>query len=376
MARIHVVIADKDEEYSGSLVDFLLSHYSSRFEVTSFNEDSFLRDYLEKKKESVDLLLLGPGFTLEKRDWDGAGVVVFLAGEEPLPENEKETIFKYQCGERLVNQIMDIYARKNSKFSFPPGGSKKTRVVAFYSAAGGTGKTTLAVGSSLHSAWEGKSVFYLNLEMTPSTELFFSGEQGCSLSNVLFFLRKGGGDLAHKVDGARCEDCFHNGIYFFKPHASALDLKENLASELRLLVNILGLTRRYDRIFVDMSACLDSNNLAVLEACDEIMMVVTGDVVQAKKTNALLKELQSIENSKGAGLLGKIKYVVNMCETRNPPEARPPGFAGQDVYCEVPRVGSLVIPRHGKYGLDLNSCFGEAIYRLNAGFSQNDGGRW
>ena len=374
MSKLHLLIADNDVDYVNSVVSFLTSAYAGRFILSSFTEEQPFVNFLGRNKSTkeckLDILLLGSGFDAGSYQAFNGGVVIILEEKYDQIKNqnkgEKKKIFKYQRGDVLVSQALQIFADISPEACGLCSGGQTTRVIAICSPDGGVGKTTAAIGMSVQAAWEGKKVFYLNLEFLPSTELFFSGEQEQNLSNVIYYLKNNRKNLSMKLDGAKCVDPWYRIDYFKEPD-SVLDLKEDIAQELRTLVRQLVLTGSYDRIYIDMSASLEQNYLAVLEICDDILVLFTQDVISVEKTKKLIKEFELLERGKDLALLEKVSLIINKYENIGSDSAETK-ICGKNIAHKIPRVTGLMLPHGTKYRLDMNSAFGTAVHELAARF--------
>ena len=369
MSKLQLVIADKDEYYLHSFVDYLTACYTQLFQVVSFSEETYFGEYLGSDGAATDILLVGTELLgCIPEGVNGPSVFVLDGGNDALPPGLKErAVYKYQCGDRIVGQVLEMYSCSHPHSFYLPDGHKKTRVIAIYSPVGGVGKTAIAVGASIQSAWEGKAVFYLNLEEIPSTDLFFAGEHGGNLSGVLYYLKHRVKDPAVLVETCRTIDPRYK-IHFFKPPDSALDLKEEVADELRALIRILCESKQYDRVFIDMSASLDQNNLAVLEECDDILVICGPCPASVLKINGLIHELESLRRGKNLCLLDKTSLILNCCEDAAIPDHENNDIYGKEIILKIPRVANLMVACGPKYRPDLNSEFGAVLHQLTARF--------
>lgn len=373
MSRIKMLIFVRDEEYSKCLTDYLIHNCSQRFEVVAWSEELSYGEN-EPMNTRVDILLLEEGLAIPARKSMEIGIVITLTeGKELNQENqlnqknqEKQknqgVINKYQCGTVLLNQVIRIYAENNPQHCIIPTEGKRTKAIAIYSPLGGAGKTTIAVALSIQAAWEGKSVFYLNLENTASTYLYFDGVQENSLSNVLYYLKQTRGNITTIIEAAKCIDP-HYGISFFKQPTSVLDIKESLSKEIGLLIQLIVGTGQYDNVFIDMSSCIEQNNLAVLDAADEILMVCTHEEISELKTSIILNEFEMLEKSKHYHILDKVHIVMNKCEG-SPNSEEGDKYCGKNIMIRVPKVTGLMISHGSKLRPDLNCALGTAIHSI------------
>lgn len=381
MKKINLVIADEDSDYVGSLVDYLMFYHARKFSVTSFTEEAQLKEYLEDRASQPEILLVGGTFYEKLGDLLQArhSLIIFLTSEK-IKSEKKETgqvkgrsINKYQYGDKIVTEILQIFAEETSlSYAFPPA-CQKTKIMGVYSPIGGVGKTTLAIGASIQSAWEGKSCFYLNLENMASTSLYFTGEQEENISSILYFLKNNRRNLSLHLEKAKCVDPVYK-IAYYHPPDSILDFNEDLTEELSILLKELRATSQYERIFVDMSSEINRNNLAVLRACDELILVAEQKMSAVTKIKGMFKELRLLGSREGWDISDKFHLVLNKEravgnlseEAINYEEELRPHSKG--VLARIPMVEDLAMWQDGVYKLDMNTGFGKAIHELLAHF--------
>lgn len=365
MSTIRILIADKDKEYNRSLADYLRSELHPGIEVDTCSEEDFLYKYLADTNENIDIILLDENFTIKPEKMLKTGLVIILTGTRIVFQENTGIICKYQCGEEIANQVMRLFARNNTGKELPCRKSEKSKVISVLSAAGGSGKTAVALGLSIQTAWEGKKVFYLNLENISSAELFLEGIQDKGLSELLYsFKQSKNTNLSAKIEAAKCIDPIYRINYFKRP-CSLLDINENLSEEMVAMLEQLSLCRQYDRIFVDLSCGIDLNTLAVLGKSDEILLICTRDGVSELKTRILLDELAVLEKSKNIKILAKIRIVLNRCEESSSDYQNDTAFVGRNICAVIPIEPGLLIRHTDICRLDLNGPFGTTLYKLS-----------
>lgn len=363
MARIKIIIADTDAAYVSSLGDFLIATYPLVFEVVSFSRREYLERYL-LAQESTGILLIIP--ELVKPDFAHPGLMQILLEATPsTTEPGIRRVFKYLKGPDLVQHILKIYSECEATV-ITTSSSKKAKVVAIYSPAGGVGKTTLAVGCSLQTAWEGNSVFYLNLEDMPSTEMFFASAAEGGLSTAFYYLQEKKKNLNIKIASLKKTDP-HSQIHYFTPTDSVLDLCEDLGAALTTLVQLLSDQGAYDYIFIDLSSQFNPNNIAILEASDVVLLISTPEPICQLKVKLLQTELTRYEARSNSCIQERIYPVLNKCEPGSNWDAKV-FIEGREPLAKIPKVSDLLLSQGELLRLDLNGPFGTALYQVRASF--------
>ncbi|HHY06669.1 MAG TPA: hypothetical protein GX532_06835 [Clostridia bacterium] len=366
MGKLRLMLVDRDVEYVNCLLNYLMSEQAEKFAVSSFTEESAVDKFLAEEK-TVDLVLTSSEFYTRLTS-KAQGVIILLAEEqEVLRGKQCHVISKYQYGEQLVAEILKIYAEEVSEVSLnclPNYLKQKTRIIGVYSPLGGVGKTTIAVGASIQSAWEGKSVFYLNLENISSIPLYFTGKQEKNLSHVLYFLKEKRENLAWQIESAKCRDPNYK-IHYFRPPDSILDFNEDIRKELILLLQELKGAQQYERIFLDFSAEINKNNLALLQACDDIILVAQANLTSCVKIKCLRQELRLLlPPEEEEDLVHKFSLVLNKERAGVVKEVEEISINQKGVCARIPWVENLTSRQGNVYRLDFNSGFGQAIHQL------------
>lgn len=386
MQKIKLLIADDDQDYVNCLVDYIMFYHGTKFTVTSFTEGAAFSRFLEEGVNPPDIMLVGSALaslveivTKEKR-----GLVLVLSGEKQT-ENADMTgdgfaglgprIYKYQYGEKIISEVFRLLAEETSvsaarEYSFRDE-RRATKVIGFFSPAGGVGKTTLAVGASIQTAWEGKSCFYLNLENMASTPLYFTGKQEENLSGVLYYLKNKAPNLSLQLEKAKCLDPVTK-IAYYQPPDSIIDFKEDIAAELKALLQELRAGGQYERIYVDLSSEINKNNLTVLRACDRIVLLAEQNMTSLLKLRKMYRELQLLTSREGWDVTERMLVVLNKYKRPDNEEKEAElheteeecRMLGKGVLLKIPLVNDLTLFQEGRYRLDLNTDFGKALYEV------------
>lgn len=360
MGRLSLVIADSDADYLAKFEKFLMVNYPQRFDIFSFSSSGNLSDFLSNP-DKRDILLINSNMYKKGLQLKNIDAVILLSGdgEELIPEGV-EAINKYQHAEKLVADILRLYAGRGLK-ACTMSGHSNTQIVCIYSPAGGTGKTSIAAGCSILCARRGFKTFYLNMEDVPSTSLFFHSESRQSFSNVIYHLKGKGKNLGLKLEGAKCCDS-KTGVHFFSPPDSILEMEELTNNDVICLVNEFKSSASYDAVFIDMSCGLNQRNAAILGCVDVILMVLVPDSTSSVKMKELEAGFDMLKHKYGAQLTGRTVTIVN----RNDERARSIGtaaFIDNTPAIEIGECISQETNRHAE-GLVENVAFLSSLNRL------------
>jgi len=318
--RLSLIIADSDEAYADSLIGFVSARYPGRFSASFFSSEEFLKSFFNGGGKEVDILLM------DKRICESlapdaktavsraAKTVILLYGGECAGDDAGyPAVNKYQRGDRLVSDIMGIFAEKTGDGAAEAVlGRRKTRIVAVFSPAGGSGKTCVAVSSCIRCAQNGMSVFYLNFEDMQSTPLFFEGGSRYNLSNFLYFLKDKDENLALRIESMCCIEPDY-GIHFFSPPECSLEKDELSPEELNRMIKQFRRLGTYDVVFIDMSSSFNRCSMALLQGSDEIFIVLSPEEICRLKIKKFFNELDILAPEDRFKIGGKAVAVMNKC---------------------------------------------------------------
>ncbi len=364
MSRLSLIIADADKPYLDSLVDFISTNYSQKFQVSAFTKSDALEKHISLGDIKPDILLVAPDLCPKASAYGNSTCVILLvAGMLPEHMEGRTAINKYQHGGMLVSSIMDIYSQKCGDSMVPHTDTSKAKVIAVYSPVGGAGKTTIAAGIAVQCVQLGAQVFYLNLESVASTKHFLSGEGRGSLSDVFYYIRQTSKNMAMRLEGLRCIDPVYN-IHYFMPTDSSLEMDEMLAGELAYLIGQLKDSGLYDLVVVDMQSSFDCRTIALLDACDEIFLIQPDDPCASIKIKQVLKEFSILVRKNLSDLLPKTRLIVNKAMDVSVFEDANDGGQGMAAHGVLPFDPGLAQDRLLGYIAGGTSGFGTGICRL------------
>ncbi|HPD00019.1 MAG TPA: AAA family ATPase [Acetivibrio sp.] len=374
MGKLNLVVADTDEAYVENIVNYFMTNHSQRFQISSFTKHEFLYDFLSELRE-IDVLLVSPEMYTESLPKEGI-IEIFILTSGELPEKCKglNHIDKNQIGDGFVKEIADKYPEDEDNAIEEPIveepvsveqaiKDRKTKVVAIYSPLGGVGKTTIAVSSSIYCGKKGLNVFYLNFESFQSTPLFFNCKNEKSYSKILEYVKDKRDDLHRMIEASKQVDTDHN-VYYLSPPESILDILEAEPKDFRRLINEFKSMGMYDIVIVDMSSELSDRNIALLEACDQVVLVLAQDAISNIKAESFSQQLEALLKRKGLDFTGKLTLVLNKYNFHMALEVETVDINEEFISIYIPVVPGMTAIKGNAQLVDLQGEFGASIQEL------------
>lgn len=329
--KIKLAILEKDKCYLTRVVSAFGARYSDKFEIYSFTDRDVALGTLNSSK--IDVLLASDIFEIDPEKLPNRCAFAYLvdsAGIEML--NDQRAICKFQRADLIYKQILSIYAEKASSITGFTGAENDSRILAFCSASGGVGSSSVAAACAVHFARQGNKVLYLNLERFGSADLYFSGQGQFGMSDVIFALKSKKTNLPLKLESCVKQDA--TGVYFYSQTRNALDMQEMTTEDVKKLLTELQLMGTYTYIIMDMDFGIDKEMLKLYRQAQAIVLVGDGSAESNTKTERAFDALTILEQNADAPLTNRMCFVYDKVSSKN---AQSIGTSGLKVLGGAPR---------------------------------------
>ncbi|WP_062354503.1 AAA family ATPase [Bacillus kwashiorkori] len=310
MKKIRTVFFDNDNAYLNSFINYVrTAQEGNKFELKLFTSEDNLHNFF-KEKQTIDLLLVGSKKLAEQYAYQLNCVVINLESKR-ITEDHREffSLYKYQPLNKLISNILAILYEQTKNITGVQV-SNHTKVISIYSSSGGTGKTVTAVQLSRQLSLQNYKVFYLNLELYHSTQLFFQSPDDKHTSQILYYLKANPNQLMAKIETLKKKDARTN-VEYFDMAVSAEEMMELSEGEVNNLIDCLKGTENYDYIIIDLESTVQPRIQAALNKSDYILWVVGADMQSFFKTKKMLEELGAIFSGQTTDFYTKSIFVIN-----------------------------------------------------------------
>ncbi|NMB33879.1 MAG: hypothetical protein GX992_06585 [Clostridium sp.] len=364
MPTLNLIIADRDQLYLDNLVDFISLKYKNRFYVQSFSNEKTFAEYIERV-EKVDILLICPQFYREDLQLKKIeSLMVLSSGVVPEDIKDYVIINKYQTGDKLISNILNIFSEVSNHRVFTEDANNPCKVITFFSPCGGSGKSTLAIGTSVCCVQDNINAFYLNLERFPSTTLYFDSHgNNENFSSIMFYLKENNKNLPLKIEGCRSIDRT-TGVHYFLPQENIFDIDDMTAEEVKSLIMQLKKMACYDTIVIDIGSELNDINVSVLEHSDLIILVLPDDMILAHRFGSFLKGLEILKKRRGINLIEKSELVINKCSDPSFLDRDDTVLSGKSIFSRIPTIKGLGIDFGMEYFTNPQTPMGSSIKQI------------
>lgn len=224
----------------------------------------------------------------------------------------KDYLFKPVSVDLLTSTIEEVYRvgrdrhNRNTVAVLSDHLTQKSRTLAFISAKGGVGKTTIATSTAVALAQQGKRVAMVDFDLQfGDTSLFFN----VSPPRTVVDLVRESTDIDPDVLD-RYLFVHDSGVALLAAPPRPEESELVTAAHVRVILQ--SLRRKFDYVVVDTSPIANDVFFAILETADDTFMVSTLNLAILKNNRVLLDLLMEL----GYDAL-QIKHLLNRANARN-----------------------------------------------------------
>ena len=308
MDIVNLVIFSTDSDYGLALAE-ALSALKGNFIIEVRGEEKELPEI-----RNFDLLIFDCDGVEANAIFRGDKRVIRLSGSWDAVIKNLEPpcfiLYKYAMAKDIASDILLYYSMLTGRKCFTQI-DINSKIVAFCSGTGGTGKTSVAlgVGQALRRYYS-KSVLYISMEEIESTLLYMnSRDEGFGICDYLYYLFKSDGT---KPDSGAFMIHDKYGISAFMPDKGRNRLRELDTGHLSLFFKEISENGGYDYILIDMGECFGDEMNWLLNACHKATVVLSPDMEGNERQRRFMKYLNfAIGDRSGEVLINAVNKVTD-----------------------------------------------------------------
>lgn len=274
-----IIIADNDINYIIPLQMKFVEDFFEKIDLEIITDSEYFKNLFSAPQRADILIVSDELYSPEMQRHNISNIFVMNEHyeEEKTTELNVNRIFKYTSIKEVFNEIIGKSAdvlKIKSKYK------EETQVVLFYSASGGVGKTTSAIGVSAALTKNYKRVLYLNAShlqffqnMIENYSVINSADVYAKLpsSNDAYF------DIKHVIR----KEIF-NYIPPFKAALMSLGLEYSVFE--KIIVSAKQ-SKDFDYIIVDADITFDEDKAKLIELADKVFIITQQTLPSVMATN-------------------------------------------------------------------------------------------
>lgn len=292
MGKPKVILADTDEMYLAPLEVKFLEELNEKIELEIITDFDYFSEYFSAP-QSAEILIVSEELYFSDLQKQNIANIYVLA--ENLEEGGTEDlgvtkIFKYTNTKEIYNRVT---ATSSGVIHSETNKSKESTVVLFYSAAGGVGKTTLAMAMCSCLAKGFKKVLYINAQRLNSFQFYLHNSSAIS-NSVYPELSDSGSNIFGRIRHV----IRNEGFDYLPPFSASLSSLNINFSIYENIVKSAKATKEYDVIVVDTDTAFDHAKASLITVADKVIIVTKQSRASVNATNMLLKNMNCNDNEK------------------------------------------------------------------------------
>ena len=293
MASPRIIIADSDINYIAPIQLKFIEEFFDKIQLELITDKVYYDEYFSNPR-NVDILVVSEDYYDSSVRKHNIGHV-FVMTEEQEEENTAELtvnkIYKYSSIKEIFNEmagkssdILNVFVEKK----------KEPEIILVYSANGGSGKTTIAMGICSCLTKNYKRVLYINASYFHTFQRLLENSVPISSSEVYSSLIKGGKSIYKEIKHVIRKESF----YYLPPFKTSL---LSLGISYSLFVEIAKEAKEsndYDFIVVDADSKYDEDTAELLNVASKVIVTTKQNESSVYSTNVLISNLNGISSEK------------------------------------------------------------------------------
>ena len=293
MAKPRIIIVDKDINYIVPLQLTFAEDFFDKIDLEIITDETYFKELFSSPQKAEILIISEELYDLSIQRHNISNVFVMNEQyeEERTGDLNVNHIFKYTSIKEIFNEIL---SKSANSLNLTQNTKQETQVVMFYSASGGTGKTTAAVGVSASLTKNYKKVLYLNAARLQVFQHMLNNHTPITASEVYAKLSSNSDNAYDDIKHVIRKELF-SYLPPFKAALMSLGINYSIYEE---IIKAAKKSGDYDYIIVDADVTFDEEKASLLNIADKVMIVMRQSLSSVLATNLLVANINGINTDK------------------------------------------------------------------------------
>lgn len=293
MEKPRIIIADTDFNYLVPIQLKFAEEFSDKFDIEIISDKTYFED-LFSSPQKAEILIVSEelyDFSLQRHNIKNIFLMMEQYEESDTEELNLHRLFKYTSIKEIFNEIISKSAvnLNNDKVS-----QKQSKIIMVYSASGGNGKTTLALGISACITKCYKKVLYINADRLQNFQCMLSNSSPISETDVYSKLSK-----ANMQSYSEIKHVIRKELFSYLPPFKAALMSLGISYSIyEILATSVKKSNDYDYIIIDADTAFDEDKANLLNIADKVIIVTEQNKGSLYATNNLIGNISGIDSDK------------------------------------------------------------------------------
>lgn len=293
MARPKVILADEDANYLIPLQLKFVTDFFEKIDLEIITDPNYFDSFFSKP-QNVEILIVSENLydsSLQRHNIANLFVMMEQSDDGGTGDLNVNRLFKYTSIKEIFNEIV---GKSASDLNIVDIEKKETQVILITSAAGGVGKTTVAIGISASLSKNYKRVLYINASHLQVAQYMLDNPSAIIAADVYTKLVTATQDIYTEIKHVIRKETF-SYLPPFKAALMSLGLNYSVYEKIILSAKKSG---DYDFIVVDTDTTFDDDKANLLNLADKIMVVTKQTFSSVIATNMFVSNINGITSDR------------------------------------------------------------------------------
>lgn len=290
MSKSTIILADADANFLTPLELKFLEELNDNAELEIITEPAYFNEYFSTPKSANVLVVSERLYSGELQKHNISSIFVLT---ENIDEGGTEDlgitkIFKYTSTHEIYKEIISLSSIDSNVAS-----EKETVIALVYSASGGVGKSTIALGISAYLAKSFNKVLYINAQRINSFQHHLANSASIPNSAVAEFT-----DTSGNMFGRINHIIRNEGFDYLPPFSMdlpSIGLDFSVYAEIAKSAKV---SKKYDVVVIDTDCVFDKEKADLITLADKVIIVLEQTKNSVFATDMLLKNISCNDNEK------------------------------------------------------------------------------
>lgn len=293
MARPRVIIADEDANYIVPLQFKFVTDFFNKIDLEVITDRAYFDEYFSKPQNAEILIVSDELYdsALQRHNIQNIFVMMEQYDEGGTGELNVNQLFKYTSIKEIFNEII---GKSAGVLNVAAVETKETQIILVTSAAGGVGKTTVAMGVAACLAQNYKRVLYINAARLQNFQYALDNSSPITSPDVYANLLNAQDNAYNDIKHIIRKEKF-SYLPAFKAALMSLGLDFSIYSKLALSAKGSG---DYDFVIIDAESTFDDAKIDLIDLADKVVVITDQSFSSVHFTNLLLSNINGINSEK------------------------------------------------------------------------------
>lgn len=293
MAKPRIIIADTDVNYVIPLQLKFAEDFYQKVDLEIITDQTYF-EQLFSTPQRVDVLIISEELysnAIQRHNISYVFLMTEQYEEDQTAELNVDRIFKYTSIKEIFNEIR---GKSGGVLAEGIEDRKEPQIVLVYSACGGVGKTTVAMGISTCLTQNYKRVLYLNASRLQVFQHILENKSPITGSDVYVKLGTAKETIYNDIKHVLRKERFT----YLPPFKAALMSMGLQYSVFERIAVAAKRSKEYDFVIIDADSTFDEEKAKLMNIADKVLIVTEQSMTSVHATNMLVENINNLSTEK------------------------------------------------------------------------------